>query len=192
VSISLSSRCTDSAERLAWVSAFTMSGFASVVSRTGKPFNPLLGETFELDCMHDRGWRAVLEQVRWLKLERLGIPTHSCSSCLYAGQPPSSHLRASCRIKRMDILARLFDEQQVPVQTDCFARLPSSRDVPHVSYRMFCEFLGSGKYLEIIPTGISHLIFKNLGDHYTWTKVGRLELSTASPSVTFEISRGGA
>lgn len=29
----------------------------------------------------------------------------------------------------------------------------------------------SGKYLEIVPTGVSHLILKESGDHYTWKKV---------------------
>lgn len=31
--------------------------------RTGKPFNPLLGETFECDRMEDLGWRSISEQV---------------------------------------------------------------------------------------------------------------------------------
>lgn len=28
-----------------------------------------------------------------------------------------------------------------------------------------------GKYLEVIPTGLSHVLFKTSGDHYTFTKV---------------------
>lgn len=52
------------AERMVWVSAFTASGFASQAkSRTGKPFNPLLGETYELDRRAEQGWRAIAEQV---------------------------------------------------------------------------------------------------------------------------------
>jgi len=31
--------------------------------RTGKPFNPLLGETFECDRTDDLGWRCLNEQV---------------------------------------------------------------------------------------------------------------------------------
>lgn len=54
----------DRATRLALVTAFAMSPFATGVSfRTGKPFNPLLAETFELDRTAEQGWRAVVEQV---------------------------------------------------------------------------------------------------------------------------------
>lgn len=40
-----------------------VSSFASGTVRTGKPFNPLLGETYELDRMASLGCRVVLEQV---------------------------------------------------------------------------------------------------------------------------------
>lgn len=55
--------CTDSSEQMAYVAAFTISLYASTSNRTGKPFNPLLGETFEFDRMADLGWRAISEQV---------------------------------------------------------------------------------------------------------------------------------
>ncbi|CXI42093.1 oxysterol-binding protein, putative [Plasmodium berghei] len=38
----------ESTSRLAFVAAFTISPYASVIGRTFKPFNPLLGETYEL------------------------------------------------------------------------------------------------------------------------------------------------
>ncbi|XP_023716745.1 oxysterol-binding protein 1 isoform X7 [Cryptotermes secundus] len=57
------SRCTDSCEQMAYVAAFTVSSYATTCNRTGKPFNPLLGETYECDRMDDRGWRAISEQV---------------------------------------------------------------------------------------------------------------------------------
>lgn len=28
-----------------------------------------------------------------------------------------------------------------------------------------------GQYIDVKPTGLSHLIFKDTGDHFTWTKV---------------------
>jgi hypothetical protein len=50
-------------ERLALVSAFAVSGYASTLMRAGrKPFNPLLGETFEL-VMPERGARFLAEKV---------------------------------------------------------------------------------------------------------------------------------
>lgn len=63
-------RCSDEFRRMALVSAFTMSAFASGAYRTGKPFNPLLGETFELERSKTKGYRAIVEQVR-LTLPRL-------------------------------------------------------------------------------------------------------------------------
>lgn len=53
---------TDSIERMKCVAAFAVSAVASQWERTGKPFNPLLGETFEL-IREDLGFRWVSEQV---------------------------------------------------------------------------------------------------------------------------------
>ena len=47
--------------RLAWVVGFTMGPFPGN-ERTWKPFNPILGETFELD-LPESGVRFVAEQV---------------------------------------------------------------------------------------------------------------------------------
>ncbi|XP_041971558.1 oxysterol-binding protein 1 isoform X2 [Aricia agestis] len=56
-------KCTDPAQQLAYVAAFTVSSYATTANRTTKPFNPLLGETYECDRMADLGWRAISEQV---------------------------------------------------------------------------------------------------------------------------------
>lgn len=48
---------------MAYVAAFTISSYSTTASRTGKPFNPLLGETYECDRTDDLGWRAISEQV---------------------------------------------------------------------------------------------------------------------------------
>ncbi|XP_077298811.1 oxysterol binding protein isoform X2 [Arctopsyche grandis] len=61
--LDIAARCTDPCEQLAYVAAFTVSSYATTSNRTGKPFNPLLGETFECDRMEDLGWRAISEQV---------------------------------------------------------------------------------------------------------------------------------
>lgn len=55
--------CTDSFEQMAYVAAFTVSSYSTTASRTGKPFNPLLGETYECDRLSDLGWKAISEQV---------------------------------------------------------------------------------------------------------------------------------
>ncbi|XP_041711996.2 oxysterol-binding protein-related protein 2-like [Coregonus clupeaformis] len=53
---------SDSIERMQAVAAFAVSAVASQWDRTGKPFNPLLGETYEL-TREDQGYRLISEQV---------------------------------------------------------------------------------------------------------------------------------
>ncbi|XP_058829798.1 oxysterol-binding protein 1 isoform X2 [Topomyia yanbarensis] len=55
--------CKDTCEQLAYITAFTISSYSTTSSRTGKPFNPLLGETYECDRTDDLGWRCLNEQV---------------------------------------------------------------------------------------------------------------------------------
>ncbi|CAF4141507.1 unnamed protein product, partial [Rotaria sp. Silwood2] len=50
-------------EQLAYVAAFTVSSYSTTATRINKPFNPLLGETFECDRTDDLGWRSMAEQV---------------------------------------------------------------------------------------------------------------------------------
>ncbi|KAG6002163.1 hypothetical protein E4U21_003410 [Claviceps maximensis] len=53
---------TDSIERLVYVAAFAASVYASTIGRVAKPFNPLLGETFEY-VRPDKNYRFFIEQV---------------------------------------------------------------------------------------------------------------------------------
>ncbi|XP_024921315.1 oxysterol-binding protein-related protein 1 [Cynoglossus semilaevis] len=53
---------SDSFERMKCVASFAVSAVASQWERTGKPFNPLLGETYEL-IREDLGFRLISEQV---------------------------------------------------------------------------------------------------------------------------------
>jgi len=52
----------DSTERLVYVAAFAASEYASTINRVAKPFNPLLGETYEY-CRPDKNFRFFVEQV---------------------------------------------------------------------------------------------------------------------------------
>ncbi len=52
----------DSTKRIAYVAAFAMSNYSSTIGRIAKPFNPLLGETFEY-MRPDKKYRYVSEQV---------------------------------------------------------------------------------------------------------------------------------
>ncbi|KAL5606688.1 hypothetical protein BROUX41_003084 [Berkeleyomyces rouxiae] len=53
---------SDSMERLIYVAAFAASEYASTIGRVAKPFNPLLGETFEY-VRPDKNYRFFIEQV---------------------------------------------------------------------------------------------------------------------------------
>ncbi|KAF3913094.1 hypothetical protein AA313_de0200810 [Arthrobotrys entomopaga] len=53
---------SDSLERLVYVAAFAASEYSSTINRIAKPFNPLLGETYEY-CRPDKGFRFFIEQV---------------------------------------------------------------------------------------------------------------------------------
>lgn len=52
----------DSTERLVYVAGFAASEYASTIGRVAKPFNPLLGETYEY-VRPDLGYRFFIEQV---------------------------------------------------------------------------------------------------------------------------------
>ncbi|KAM9446469.1 oxysterol-binding protein 2 isoform 2-T2 [Clarias gariepinus] len=56
-------RCESSLEQMCLVAAFSVSSYSTTVHRTAKPFNPLLGETYELDRLDDYGYRSLCEQV---------------------------------------------------------------------------------------------------------------------------------
>ncbi|PNS17276.1 Oxysterol-binding 1 [Sphaceloma murrayae] len=52
----------DPTERMVYVAAFAASEYASTIGRVAKPFNPLLGETYEY-VRPDKGYRFFIEQV---------------------------------------------------------------------------------------------------------------------------------
>lgn len=55
-------QCEDPVKRMEYVAAFAVAAISSNWERLGKPFNPLLGETYEL-VREDMGFRIVCEQV---------------------------------------------------------------------------------------------------------------------------------
>ena len=54
--------CDTTLEELTYVAAFATSCYAA--NRVNKPFNPMLGETYECDQRAELGWRCFMEQVR--------------------------------------------------------------------------------------------------------------------------------
>ena len=53
---------TESTERMIYVAAFAASEYSSTTGRVAKPFNPLLGETYEY-ARPDKGYRFLIEQI---------------------------------------------------------------------------------------------------------------------------------
>ena len=51
-----------SIERMLYVAAFAVSSYSGTNNRYLKPFNPLLGETFEFEYPEQK-WRAIAEKV---------------------------------------------------------------------------------------------------------------------------------
>ncbi|KAI6191661.1 Oxysterol-binding protein [Aphelenchoides bicaudatus] len=54
---------TDTCEQMCYVAAFAASCYSTTGNRTTKPFNPMLGETYECDRRSDLGWWSFAEQV---------------------------------------------------------------------------------------------------------------------------------
>lgn len=75
-------KCQSSLEQMCYVAAFTVSSYSTTVHRTGKPFNPLLGETFELDRLSECGYRSLCEQVN-THLHTLFLFTLICISLIH-------------------------------------------------------------------------------------------------------------
>lgn len=66
-------------EEMAYVGAFVTSPYATTAGvRANKPFNPLLGETFECDRRAELGWRCLFEQVQLYVIMEM-------KACLYCG-----------------------------------------------------------------------------------------------------------
>uniref|UniRef100_A0A183C8Z8 Oxysterol-binding protein n=1 Tax=Globodera pallida TaxID=36090 RepID=A0A183C8Z8_GLOPA len=110
----------DICERLAYVAAFAVSCYSATAVRTTKPFNPLLGETFEFDRRADLGWRSLVEQV--------------------SHHPPA----AAHHVEGINWLL-------------------------HQEFMVSSQFRGNS--LSVIPTGHTHVSFRDGMAHFTFQKV---------------------
>ena len=79
----------NSFERLIHVACFAVSGYASTAKRASKPFNPLLGETYEFVCP-EKGFRFISEKVRLSFLQTLCTANTQRDS--FQGQGNCQHL----------------------------------------------------------------------------------------------------
>ena len=112
-------RSLDPIERIKFIGLFAISGYASTDCRLTKPFNPLLGETFEY-VSREKGFRYMSEQVS----HHPPISACNCESASWV-------LWSDANVKN--------------------------------------KF--SGRCLELIPEGYTHIVLKTTGDHYLFKKV---------------------
>ncbi|KAF9407729.1 hypothetical protein HW555_012349 [Spodoptera exigua] len=151
---------SDPAQQLAYVAAFTVSSYATTACRTNKPFNPLLGETYECDRMADLGWRAISEQASTLHPHLLAEQIHSTFLVMLFGFWVSHH----------PPMVAQFCEGQAGWQ--CWQE-----------FTMTTKF--RGKYLQVIPLGGASAMFPSSGNKYTWRKWrhwSRVQVSHHPPS----------
>ncbi|PWN21546.1 hypothetical protein BCV69DRAFT_282264 [Microstroma glucosiphilum] len=131
----------DSTKRIAFVAAFAMSNYSSTIGRVAKPFNPMLGESFEY-MRPDKHYRYISEQV---------CHHPPVSACL-AQSPLWDYL--GCVDAKSKFLGRTFEIRPTGV---AHARLKISKDWLPKAGKGLPEAgpLFPGKVIE----------------HYTWNKV---------------------
>ncbi|CAJ0922842.1 21439_t:CDS:2 [Entrophospora sp. SA101] len=132
-----------STERILFVAAFAMSNYSSTVGRIAKPFNPLLGETYEY--VHpDKSFRYVSEQVS----HHPPISTCHCESPNYDF------------FSEVDVKSKFWGKS--------FEALPQG--VSHARLKVLKEYFPTytNKSAEDFPANGNPKAFS---EHYSWKKV---------------------
>ena len=102
--------CDDSLERIMYVAAFAVSNYtSSSVYRTAKPFNSLLGETYEL-VRPDLGFRFVCEQVSHHPVCRLSLVHPSMP---FSNDSCSADQRMPRRVRQLCLLERFEFQESI-------------------------------------------------------------------------------
>ncbi|OLY79307.1 Oxysterol-binding protein-like protein [Smittium mucronatum] len=145
--LELASRLPQSADRTMLVASFAMSNYSSTFGRVAKPFNPLLGETYEY-VRGDKLYRAFSEQV---------VHHPPISAMWVEALNYTFHADTSMKSK--------FTGKSLEITPDC---------VCHVYLRVPIEFLDKGSDSKLGPRlsqpkiveGNTHFI-----EHYSWRKI---------------------
>ncbi|KAN0064494.1 hypothetical protein ACQY0O_002122 [Thecaphora frezii] len=132
----------DSTKRIAFVAAFAMSNYSSTIGRIAKPFNPLLGETFEYVRL-DKKFRYISEQVSH----------HPPISACFA-QSPSWEYKG-CVDAKSKFLGRTFEIRPT--------------GVAHVNLKVPKSWIDTDK--ELTPVRGPNTDPGWVWEHYSWNKV---------------------
>ncbi|CAO1630242.1 unnamed protein product [Parajaminaea phylloscopi] len=132
----------ESSLRIAFVAAFAMSNYSSTIGRIAKPFNPMLGETFEY-MRPDKHYRYISEQVSH----------HPPVSACVAQSPLWDYL--GCVDAKSKFLGRTFEIRPT--------------GVAHVNLKIPPEWLSTEDAKRAPAAGP---LYKNsVLEHFTWNKV---------------------
>ncbi|NXX85455.1 OSBP1 protein, partial [Urocolius indicus] len=142
-------KCESSLEQLCYVAAFTVSSYSTTVFRTSKPFNPLLGETFELDRLEENGYRSLCEQVSH----------HPPAAAHHADSKHGWTLRQEIKITSK------FRGKYLSIMPlgECCGLRDIPRDIGMIGEQLIVNLFP--------PPGTIHCVFHSSGNHYTWKKV---------------------
>ncbi|KAI1904956.1 hypothetical protein AGOR_G00011010 [Albula goreensis] len=106
--LDMAAACRSSLDQLCYVAAFSASSYSTTANRTTKPFNPLLGETYELDRLEECGYRSICEQVShhppaaahhvwsqrgWSLWQEITIDSKFCGKCISVTPRGTIHLQ---------------------------------------------------------------------------------------------------
>lgn len=131
----------DSTQRVAFVAAFAMSNYSSTIGRVAKPFNPMLGESFEY-MRPDKHYRYISEQVSH----------HPPVSACVAQSPLWDYL--GCVDAKSKFLGRTFEIRPT--------------GVAHVNLKVPKEWAPDNN--KELPSA-GQLLENHVVEHYTWNKV---------------------
>lgn len=164
-------KCQSSLEQMCYVAAFTVSSYSTTVHRTGKPFNPLLGETFELDRLKDCGYRSLCEQVsrpsfHKLNSKNLVSPSPPGTSCQVSHHPPAAAHHAFSEkgwsLRQEITLASKFRGKYLSI-------MPLGECVE--TRLLIGVWLLQHSLPSVFNSGSIQCLFDKSNNHYSWKKV---------------------
>ncbi|KAJ1655383.1 Oxysterol-binding protein 3 [Dispira simplex] len=152
-------KCEDSLDRLMFVVAFTVSPFASRVTRgTRKPFNPLLGETYELD-LPEKGFRYFAEKVSH---HPPVMACHAMGSDFTWWQ--DTKVKNKFWGKSMELVSEGVVHLQLHAFGDHFTYTKPSTWVRNMmSTNKYLEFSGKVEVVNHTTGDVAHVVFKESG-----------------------------
>ncbi|CEH16313.1 Oxysterol-binding protein [Ceraceosorus bombacis] len=148
---------SESSKRLAFVAAFAASNYSSTIGRIAKPFNPILGETFEYCSAGSSPYRYVSEQVSH----------HPPKSACLAEAPLWNYMGS------VDAKSKFTGRS--------FEITPTG--VAHVELKLPTEYCKNA--VKPLPAA-KGMVEKRVVEHYSWSKVTTVVSGFLTGSITID------